>query len=217
MALALFDLDNTLLGGDSDHSFGQFLCQHHLVDAQSYQKRNDAFYEDYKAGRLDVLAYQNFCQEILARHSVEQLDAWHRQFMAEFIEPLILPKGEQLLAEHRAAGDCVLIITATNRFITGPIAQRLGVEHLLATECEQIDGRYTGRSTDTPCFQAGKVERLNRWLAQTGQSLEGASFYSDSINDLPLLQAVSRPVAVDPDAQLRALAKERGWPVLSLR
>lgn len=217
MALALFDLDNTLLGGDSDHSFGQFLCQHHLVDAQSYQKRNDAFYEDYKAGRLDVLAYQNFCQEILAHHSVEQLDAWHRQFMAEFIEPLILPKGEQLLAEHRAAGDCVLIITATNRFITGPIAQRLGVEHLLATECEQIDGRYTGRSTDTPCFQAGKVERLNRWLAQTGQSLEGASFYSDSINDLPLLQAVSRPVAVDPDAQLRALAKERGWPVLSLR
>ena len=217
MALALFDLDNTLLGGDSDHRFGQFLCQHQLVDAQAYQARNDAFYEDYKAGRLDVVAYQNFCQEILARHEPAQLALWHRQFMAEYIEPVILPKGEALLAEHRARGDFLLIITATNRFITGPIAERLGVDDLLATECQMLEGRYTGRLTDTPCFQAGKVERLNRWLAQHGQSLEGASFYSDSINDLPLLEAVSRPVAVDPDERLRATAEQRGWTILSLR
>jgi HAD superfamily hydrolase (TIGR01490 family) len=137
--------------------------------------------------------------------------------MAERIEPLILAKAEALLAEHRAAGDYLLIITATNRFITGPIAARLGVNALLATECEVLDGRFSGRSTDVPCFQAGKVTRLTRWLKETGRSLEGAYFYSDSINDLPLLEAVSQPVAVDPDPALRAEAERRGWQILSLR
>jgi HAD superfamily hydrolase (TIGR01490 family) len=215
--LAIFDLDNTLLAGDSDHQWGEYLCHRGLVDSDSYKARNDAFYEDYKAGTLDVLAYQNFCQEILGRTELEVLDQWHRDFMAERIEPLILAKAEALLAEHRAAGDYLLIITATNRFITGPIAARLGVNALLATECEVLDGRFSGRSTDVPCFQAGKVTRLTRWLKETGRSLEGAYFYSDSINDLPLLEAVSQPVAVDPDPALRAEAERRGWQILSLR
>jgi HAD superfamily hydrolase (TIGR01490 family) len=215
--LAIFDLDNTLLAGDSDHSWGEFLCKRGYVDAGQYRQRNDAFYEDYKAGRLDVLAYQNFCQEILGRTELEVLDQWHKEFMAECIEPLILPKAEALLAEHRAAGDFLLIITATNRFITGPIGARLGVNALLATECEVLDGHYSGRSTDVPCFQDGKVTRLNRWLKETKRSLDDACFYSDSINDLPLLEAVARPVAVDPDDKLRAVASERGWRILSLR
>ena len=137
--------------------------------------------------------------------------------MAEVIEPIILAKGEALLAEHRAAGDKLVIITATNRFVTGPIAKRLGVDTLLATECEMADGRYTGRTTDVPCFKEGKVTRLNRWLAETGLSLDDSCFYSDSMNDLPLLERVTRPVAVDPDAKLRAEAESRGWPIISLR
>ena len=217
MPLAIFDLDNTLLAGDSDHRWGEFLCERGYVDAALYQRQNDTFYEDYKAGRLDVLAYQNFCQEILGKTELEVLDAWHKDFMAECIEPLVLAKAEALLAEHRAAGDYLLIITATNRFITGPIAARLGVNALLATECEVLDGHYSGRSTDVPCFQDGKVTRLNRWLKETGRSLDGACFYSDSINDLPLLEAVTTPVAVDPDDKLRAVASERGWQILSLR
>lgn len=215
--LALFDLDNTLLAGDSDHSWGEWLCQRGFVDADEYQARNDAFYADYQAGTLDVFAYQAFTQAILARTSHEQLAAWHRQFMEEVIEPIILPKGEALLAEHRAAGDRLVIITATNRFVTGPIAARLGVETLIATECEMLDGRYTGKTFDVPCFQGGKVTRLQRWLEETSMNLDDAYFYSDSRNDLPLLEAVANPVAVDPDDVLRATAQSRGWPVLSLR
>ncbi|CDO85097.1 putative hydrolase [Pseudomonas aeruginosa] len=146
-----------------------------------------------------------------------QLETWHRQFMQEVIEPIVLAKGEALLAEHRAAGDRLVIITATNRFVTGPIAERLGVETLIATECEMRDGRYTGQTFDVPCFQGGKVVRLQRWLDENGLDLEGASFYSDSLNDLPLLEKVSRPVAVDPDPRLRAEAEKRGWPIISLR
>jgi HAD superfamily hydrolase (TIGR01490 family) len=215
--LALFDLDNTLLGGDSDHAWGDYLCKRGIVDASVYQARNDAFYADYLAGQLDVKAYQDFCQELLGRSEMAQLAEWHREFMSDCIEPMILAKGEALLAEHHKAGDRVVIITATNRFITAPIAARLGVETLLATECEMIDGRYTGRTTDVPCFKEGKVIRLNRWLAETGLSLAGSSFYSDSINDLPLLEQVASPCAVDPDPTLRAEAEKRGWPIISLR
>lgn len=217
MRLALFDLDNTLLAGDSDHAWGEFLCRHGIVDAVAYKARNDAFYQDYLAGKLDVLAYQNFCQELLGRSEMAQLEQWHQQFMAEFIEPIVLAKGEALVRQHHEAGDRVVIITATNRFITGPIAARLGVDTLLATECEMQDGRYTGRLTDTPCFQEGKVTRIERWLEETGQSLEGAYFYSDSRNDLPLLERVAHPVAVDPDPTLRDIATQRGWKILSLR
>ena len=217
MRLALFDLDNTLLAGDSDHSWGEFVCQRGLVDAAEYLARNDAFYADYCAGKLDVVAYQNFSQAMLGRHDMAQLAQWHREFMAEVIEPIILAKGEALLAEHRAAGDKLVIITATNRFVTAPIAARLGVDTLLATECEMADGRYTGRTTDIPCYQAGKVTRLQRWLAENARNLDDSTFYSDSRNDLPLLEQVSHPVAVDPDDSLRATATERGWPVISLR
>lgn len=217
MRLALFDLDNTLLAGDSDHSWGEWLCQKGLVDAGEYQARNDAFYADYVAGTLDVFAYQAFTQAILGRTDLAQLTTWHRQFMEEVIEPIILAKGEALLAEHRAAGDKLVIITATNRFITAPIVERLGVETLIATECEMRDGLYTGQTCGVPCFQGGKVTRLNRWLEETGLTLDDAYFYSDSRNDLPLLEQVANPVAVDPDDTLRATAIERGWPVISLR
>ncbi len=217
MRLALFDLDNTLLAGDSDHAWGDYLCERGILDGVAYKARNDDFYQDYLAGRLNISDYLNFSLEILGRSQMAQLEQWHREFMRDCIEPIILAKGEALLAEHREAGDKLLIITATNRFVTGPIAARLGVETLLATECEMHDGRYTGRTTDVPCFKEGKVTRLNRWLAETGLSLEGSSFYSDSMNDLPLLEQVSRPIAVDPDPRLQAEAELRGWPVISLR
>lgn len=217
MRLALFDLDNTLLAGDSDHSWGEFLCETGRVDAVEYRARNDAFYADYCAGKLDVVAYQSFTQAILARTEAAELAHWQAEFMRDVIEPIILVKGEALLREHREAGDKLVIITATNRFITAPIAARLGVDTLLATECGMHEGRYTGHVAGVPCYQAGKVVRLNEWLAETGLSLEGAYFYSDSRNDLPLLEAVAHPVAVDPDDTLRAIAGERGWPVLSLR
>ncbi|HLA32499.1 MAG: HAD family phosphatase [Pseudomonas sp.] len=217
MRLALFDLDNTLLAGDSDHAWGDYLCERGILDGVAYKARNDEFYQDYLAGRLDINDYLNFSLEILGRSEMAQLAQWHREFMRDCIEPIILAKGEALLAEHRAAGDQLLIITATNRFVTGPIAARLGVDTLLATECEMHGGRYSGRTTDVPCFKEGKVTRLNRWLAETGMRLDDSCFYSDSMNDLPLLEQVSRPVAVDPDPRLRAEAELRGWPIISLR
>lgn len=217
MGLAIFDLDNTLLAGDSDHAWGEFLCDRGYVDAADYRARNDQFYADYVSGQLDVLAYQNFCQEILGRTELTTLQAWHKEFMQDYIEPMILPKGEALIAEHRAAGDFIMMITATNSFITGPIAKRLGMDHLIATECGMQDGRYTGQLVGVPSFQAGKITRLNSWLADNQANLLDSHFYSDSHNDLPLLEKVTRAVAVDPDDRLRAIALERGWDVLSLR
>ncbi|MGR3893984.1 histidinol-phosphatase [Pseudomonas sp. 1176_21] len=217
MRLALFDLDNTLLGGDSDHTWGDYLCERGILDPIAYKNRNDAFYQDYLAGKLDQGAYLEFTLEILARTEMAQLDEWHRDFMRDCVEPIILPQALALLQKHRDAGDKLVIITATNRFITGPIAQRLGVETLLATECEMVDGRYSGRSIDVPCFREGKVTRLNRWLEENGLNLDDSYFYSDSINDLPLLEQVANPVAVNPDPTLRAEAEKRGWPVISLR
>ncbi len=217
MRLALFDLDNTLLGGDSDHAWGDWLCERGILDGDTYKARNDAFYQDYLAGRLNITDYLNFTLDIFGRTEMAQLDAWHREFMAECIEPIILPKALALLDKHRAAGDKLVIITATNRFVTAPIAARLGVDTLLATECEMVDGRYTGRTTDVPCFKEGKVTRLNRWMQENGFTLDGATFYSDSMNDLPLLEQVSYPVAVDPDPKLMAEAEDRNWPIMSLR
>lgn len=217
MRLALFDLDNTLLGGDSDHAWGDYLCERGILDPIAYKNRNDEFYQDYLAGKLDQSAYLEFTLEILARTEMAQLDEWHSDFMRDCVEPIILPKGLELLKKHRDAGDKLVIITATNRFITGPIAARLGVETLLATECEMVDGRYSGRSIDVPCFREGKVTRLNRWLEENGLNLDDSCFYSDSMNDLPLLEQVTHAVAVDPDPNLRAEAEKRGWPVISLR
>ena len=217
MRLALFDLDNTLLGGDSDHAWGDYLCERGILDGVAYKARNDDFYQDYLAGRLNITDYLNFSLEVLGRTEMAKLAQWHREFMRDCIEPIVLAKGEALLDEHRAAGDKLVIITATNRFVTAPIAARLGVDTLLATECEMQDGRYTGRTTDVPCFKEGKVTRLNRWLGETGLSLTDSSFYSDARNDLPLPDQVTRPVAVAPDPRLRAEAEKRGWLVISLR
>ncbi|MCP8636079.1 HAD-IB family hydrolase [Pseudomonas mosselii] len=217
MRLALFDLDNTLLGGDSDHAWGDYLCERGILDPVAYKQRNDAFYQDYLNGTLDMQAYLAFSMEILAASEPAQLEQWHREFMRDCIEPIILPRAEALLRQHREAGDQLVIITATNRFVTAPIARRLGVRTLLATECEVRDGRYTGRSTDIPCFREGKVTRLARWMLENGFDLEGSYFYSDSLNDVPLLEVVANPVAVDPDPRLRVEAERRGWQVISLR
>jgi len=217
MALAIFDLDNTLLGGDSDHLWGEFLIERAIVDPVEFQKKNDRFYEEYKQGQLDIQEFLAFQLRPLAAHAKEQLHQWREQYLHEKIDPIMLPASMALLQRHRDQGDTLMIITATNRFITGPIAERFGVEHLLATEVEMVDGEYTGQSIGIPCFQQGKVERLNRWLAEHNETLEGSYFYSDSHNDLPLLKQVSHPVAVDADDILIAYANEQQWPVMSLR
>jgi len=217
MSLAIFDLDNTLLGGDSDYLWGRFLIEQGLVDGEVYERENQRFYDQYRAGTLDIYEFLAFMLRPLAETPLAELLGWRARFMAEKIQPILLPKATELLDRHRAAGDTLLIITATNRFITEPIAERLGVPHLLATEPEFADGRYTGRSFGIPCFQQGKVERLQEWLAETGHDLAESWFYSDSLNDLPLLAKVSKPVAVDPDPTLRAHAEKSGWPIISLR
>jgi len=215
--LAIFDLDNTLLNGDSDHAWGEFLCRRGIVDEAEYRAANDRFYQQYQQGNLDIHEFLNFALRPLANHTDAQLAALHAEFMHSCIEPMMLPRAQALLDEHRAQGDFLLIITATNRFVTGPIAERLGVDALLATEPERIGDRFTGRVAGTPCFQDGKVKRLHAWLEQTGHTLEGSSFYSDSRNDLPLLEQVEHPVAVNPDPTLERIARERNWPVLDLR
>lgn len=217
MSLAIFDLDNTLLGGDSDYLWGQFLCERGIVDEQVYERENERFYQEYRNGSLDIYAFLEFQLRPLSQHDLATLHDWHIQFMAEKIKPIILPKARALLDQHRVQGDTLLIITATNRFITAPIAAELGVEQLLATDLELSNGRYSGRVSGTPCFREGKVTRLQEWLAQQDITLEGSWFYSDSHNDLPLLQLVDHPVAVDADATLAAHAEQQGWPSISLR
>ena len=217
MSLAIFDLDNTLIGGDSDYLWGQFLAERGLVDGERHERENQRFYDEYRAGTLDIHAFLAFMLKPLAEHPLADLLAWRAQFIEEKIGPILLPKATALLDRHRIAGDTLLIITATNRFITAPIAERLAVAHLLATEAEFSEGRYTGRSVGIPCFRQGKVARLSEWLAETGHDLTGSWFYSDSHNDLPLLHQVAHPVAVDPDEALASHAAERGWPMISLR
>lgn len=217
MTLAIFDLDNTLLGGDSDYLWGRFLVEQGIVDAAYYERENQRFYDEYKSGQLDIHEFLRFSLKPLTEHEPQQLQAWHRQFMAEKIEPIMLPKAADLLANHREQGHFLLIITATNSFVTSPIAKRLGVDDMLATEPRQVNGRYTGEVEGTPCFQHGKVERLHTWLEANGRNLDGSWFYSDSHNDLPLLELVSNPVAVDADETLTDHAMQKGWPLISLR
>jgi HAD superfamily hydrolase (TIGR01490 family) len=217
MALAIFDLDNTLLGGDSDHAWGEFACDLGIVDAIEFGRANDAFYRDYQAGKLDIEAYVRHALAPIRGKDFATVAQWHRRFMTEKIEPMLLPAAQALLQHHREAGDQLLIITATSRFITGPIAERLGVDDLLACEAEIVDGRFTGQPTGILTYAEGKVHRLQQWLQQTGLDLQGSWFYSDSHNDLPLLLEVDHPVAVDPDERLRKSAIERSWPVISLR
>ena len=217
MTLAIFDLDNTLLGGDSDYLWGEFLVQQGVVDGEAYRRENDRFYQQYKDGSLDIHEFLRFGLYPLTQHAPDTLRAWHAAFMREKIQPIMLDKARALLAKHRAAGRKLLIITATNSFITGPIAEAFGVDALLATEPRVRAGLYTGEVEGIPCFREGKVERLHAWLAEQAESLEDAWFYSDSHNDLPLLEAVSHPVAVDPDETLAATARARGWEIISLR
>lgn len=217
MRLAIFDLDNTLLAGDSDYSWGEFLVQKNLVDAQTYAEANARFYQQYKAATLDIHDYLRFSLAPLTRFSLDDLAVLHGEFMRDFIEPMMLPKAKALLQQHRNQGDYLLIITATNSFVTHPIAKHLGVDDILASDAEIVGDRYTGNGVGTPCFQGGKVVRLQEWLEKKGFDLDGAYFYSDSINDLPLLEKVPNPVAVDPDDRLKALALDRGWQILSLR
>ncbi len=217
MSLAIFDLDNTLLDGDSDYLWGQFLVELGVVDGREYEAANQRFYEAYKAGSLDIQAFLAFALAPLARHEPARLRAWRTRFMEEKIQPIVLARGLDLIDRHRGQGHTLLIITATNRFVTQPIAEILGVPHLLATEPEQDSGRYTGRPAGIPCFREGKVARLETWLSETGETLDSSWFYSDSHNDLPLLERVRHPVAVNPDRRLADHARERGWPILDLR
>jgi HAD superfamily hydrolase (TIGR01490 family) len=223
MTLAIFDLDNTLLGGDSDHSWGDFLIGKGLVDATQHKARNDQFYHQYLHGGLNMVDYVEFAVGPVKGMPRATREALHRDFMAEFIEPMILPAAVQLLKSHRDKGDFCLIITATNRFITEPIAQRLGVDALIATDLKMENDCYTGRVQGIANFQAGKVRNLEQWLNartdSTSNSLTMADsvFYSDSFNDLPLLEKAATAIAVDPDQTLLKIARERGWDVISLR
>ena len=220
MRLALFDLDNTLLSGDSDYEWGQFLVDHRVLDRESYEAQNRTYYEQYVAGTLDIHEYLGFALRPLAAHAPEDLQRWHAEFMRLRIVPMITPASRALVARHVAAGELCAIITATNSFVTAPIARAFGVQHLIATEPEVRNGRFTGQVAGTPCFREGKLLRLEQWLAGMGRRLrdfEQSTFYSDSHNDLPLLERVTRAVAVDPDEALAAEAARRGWPVMSLR
>ncbi len=217
MNLTLFDLDNTLLSGDSDFEWAQFLIEKGVLDREIYEARNDEFYTQYKNGTLDILEFLDFQLKPLSRHPRRVLDEWHAEFMRVKILPIIRARARELVASHR--NDLCVIITATNSFVTAPIAREFAVEHLIATEPAQLDGEFTGEVAGTPCFREGKILRLEQWLDGRGltlRSFDASRFYSDSLNDLPLLERVTHPVAVDPDNTLSAHAARHGWPVLSL-
>ena len=220
MNLALFDLDHTLLAGDSDYEWGQFLIDRGVLARADYEAQNARYFEQYKAGTLDIHEYLGFALGPLAAHSPRELEGWRGEFMRERILPMVARGARALVARHLDAGEVCAIVTATNSFVTGPIAREFGVPHLIATEPESVGGRFTGRVAGTPCFREGKIRRVGAWLDTMGRALEDfgqSRFYSDSHNDLPLLERVSQPVAVDPDASLAAEAARRGWPVISLR
>jgi len=215
--LAMFDLDHTLLDGDSDVSWAQFLIEEGVLHPEEYHAKNVWFAERYKDGTLDIHEFLDFQLAPIAGRARPQLDAWHRTFMQRKIRPMIHAKAPELISSH--AGSLSAIVTATNRFITAPIAAELGVEHLIATDIEELDGVFTGKPRGTPSFREGKITRVNEWLAARGSRLGDYEswFYGDSLNDLPLLELVTHPVAVDPDASLRSHAEERGWPIISLK
>ncbi len=217
MNLALFDLDNTLLAGDSDFEWAQYLIERGVLDRAVYEARNQAFYDQYKAGTLNILEFLDFQLKPLSRYPREVLDQWHTDYMQKKIQPMLRDSARALVNQHQ--GDVRVLITATNSFVTAPIARLFGIAHLIATEPEQKNGEFTGGVSGLPCFKEGKPKRLDAWLAARGETLksyEKSWFYSDSHNDLPLLERVTHPVVVDPDDTLRAQAVARGWPVMSL-
>ncbi len=216
MTLAIFDLDQTLIPGDSDYLWGVFLGEQGIVDAEEYERENERFYAEYRQGQLDIQAFLRFSFRVLKEHPMEDLLRWRAQFLREKIEPILTESARALVEQHRAQGHQLLIITATNAFITEPIAQSFGIDHLIATLPEMKEGRFTGEVAGIPAFREGKVQRLKAWLAETGTDLRGSYFYSDSHNDLPLLEQVDHPVAVNPDDRLRREAQLRGWPILHL-
>lgn len=217
MALAIFDLDNTLLAGDSDYLWGQFLAETGAVDGEAYERENLRFFRQYQTGELDIYEFLRFSLRPLKENTTELLRCWREEFLRTKIEPIITQASLDLVDRHRQAGDTLMIITATNAFVTGPIAERLGIDQLIATNPEIRNGCYTGEVDGIPCFREGKVARLQIWLKEHAEDLKGSSFYSDSHNDIALLNIVDNPVAVDPDAELAAYAASRNWPVISLR
>ena len=220
MNLALFDLDNTLLNGDSDFEWAQFLIEQGVLDRELFEAKNLAFYEQYKAGTLDIYEFLDFQLKPLSRHARKVLNGWRDDFMQHKVRGMMTVPARELVARHRAAEDVCVIITATNSFVTSPIAREFGVEHLIATEPEEKDGEFTGCVAGVPCFREGKIIRLENWFAQRGwgwDSFADSFFYSDSLNDLPLLAKVNNPIAVDPDATLRKHAEQHGWRILTLR
>jgi HAD superfamily hydrolase (TIGR01490 family) len=219
MKLTLFDLDNTLLNGDSDFEWSQFLIRIGILDRKLFEVQNLAFYEQYKVGTLDIYKFLDFQLKPLSCHSRKQLDEWHQQFMRDSVMKMITQPARDLVLQHQAAGDICIIITATNSFVTSPIAKEFNIDHLIATEPEQINGEFTGHVKGMPNFREGKIVRLNHWLAERGWTLDSFSdstFYSDSLNDLPLMSLVRHPVATNPDATLLAHALQHHWPTIYL-
>ena len=217
MSLAIFDLDHTLLNGDSDYLWGKYMVAHGIVDQSSYEHENEVYLQDYQRGQLDNDAYLKFALKPLAQHPIEDLYHWRADFVENWIMPIVAEGTPALLEKHHSQNDILIIISATNLFITAPIAEVLGIPHILSTEPEIVDNRYTGRYLGTPTYKQGKVDVLFEWLKQHSLDLEGSYFYSDSINDLPLLEAVTIPVAVNPDAALLKIAEKRAWQILDLR
>lgn len=217
MTLAIFDLDNTLIANDSDYLWGQFLVDEGIVDKDYYEKTNADFYEQYKQGELDITAFLRFSLKPLADNEPKQLYAWRERFIETQIKPIVLPKAQALVDSHRNQNHTLLVITATNRFITEPIVKLFGIDNLIATPPEFIDGRYTGNFIGTPCFQGGKVTLLMDWLKTANETLTNSWFYSDSHNDLSLLKLVDNPVAVNPDEKLREAAETNQWQIMDLR
>ena len=220
MDLILFDLDNTLLAGDSDYEWAQFLIEKGVINRETHEARNLQFYNQYKAGTLDIVEFLDYQLKPLASHPQALLKQWRDDFVAQKIRPIITRQSRELVRAALAQTEHVLIITATNRFVTETIATELDVKYLIGTEPEEIDGEFTGRVSGTPSFREGKITRLNEWLAARNlhwDSFGTTRFYSDSLNDLPLLEKVHEAIAVDPDDTLRAHATQRGWPIISLR
>lgn len=216
MPLALFDLDETLLAGDSDYLWGQHLVEMGAVDGEMYERTNRQFYQQYKQGTLDIYEFSRFAFKPLSEHPLETLQQWRADFVEQKIKPIMTTIGIDMVEKHRAAGDHLIIITSTNQFITQPIAELYNVHQLLATQPKIENGNYTGE-LDVPCFSHHKIERLNKWLENSGLSLDGSFAYSDSHNDLPLLKAVDHPYAVDPDEKLREHAMQNNWEIISFR
>ena len=218
MSLAMFDLDNTLIGGDSDYLWGEFLCEKGIIeDTASFQKMNEYFYQQYEVGKLDIYAWAEFSFKVLTEYSIDELNHLRQNFIQQKIEPIFLDKAQSCINQHKENGDTVLVITASNTFITAPIAEMYGINHLLATEPEFKDGRFTGKVSGVPCFQSGKIDNLMPWIEKHNKNLKGSYFYSDSHNDLPLLELVDNPVAINGDPRLTSTANKNGWPNLDWR